>query len=271
MKYVLKSIAIGVVTALAINAATVPASETYSASQTEVVAVVEPLPEHLSILFVGDSISEGGPFDKYRGELSRLLTLAGVTHDFYVEAHGGWTCAMWLNWMQNSAAYFQPDVTIIACGTNDAANGWGKTTYRNNYNQLISQAKAGWPATKVLGTWIQYSAKRAPWYPWLLQQEAIHNDAVFEATINKPGVIFPPADMQGIPEIYLQDSTGPGDPGGLHPTAAGDIIMAHQFYRALAATYSLPLGIIPVTCGLMGGRLELLPPVYEPCNTPAEA
>lgn len=223
------------------------------------------LPASLTILFVGDSTSVGGPDEGYREELGRLLDEAGVSHTFFVEAHGGWACASWINWMQYLTNSYKPDVTVINCGTNDAANGWSSATYDANYNSLINLAKAGHPSTKVLPVWIQYSANRQPWSGMnLLAGEKMVNDAIYRQTINRAGVIFPPADFQGIPEIYLLGPIDSSDPGGLHKTPAGQKIEGRQLYKALINTFGLPVNPTADTCGLMGGYGYI--PSYTPCN-----
>lgn len=260
-KSLLSSVGLLAAGALAVVlAASLSAPPTTSLSAVQVAAAADPA--EFVILTVGDSISlsQSNP-DSYRTELGRLLGLAGVNYRFVVAANGGWTCADWVPLAQQLAATNHPNLVIIECGTNDSVSPVG-ANIDSNYFNLMTNFLIGWPTTKILPSWIQYSAQRTG----LPGGEANINDAIYRQTINSvhgTRLIFPPADFQQIPEEYL-------DGGGIHPTAAGWTAMGRIAYNAMRSTYGLA-DVAPPMCGMTGHRPGGNVPAYIPCTTLAGA
>lgn len=237
-------------------------------------------PNPAKIAAFGDSLSETGVWE---ADLTNYMAQAGVTAQFSINAHGGWRCSDWLtidsgqtvSRLRLVVAAFQPDITIIECGTNDAANNACCSAMTSVYSALITEALTGYSPTRVLTSWIQYSATHSPVNPSLPQAEANVNDAIYTSVIGSvhgtrivgPGSPLP-ADLQGIPEQYL-------DSGGIHPTSAGYEAMARIFFLALKAdpTYSTWFNsfVPPTLCGMTGHRPGIAIQPYTVCNTLAGA
>lgn len=217
----------------------------------------------MQILSVGDSISEGPADASYRHKLGELLDAAGVSYNFTVAAHGGWRCSDWIPSIGAITAQTQPDLVIVSCGTNDAANSVTGSSMENTYRQLLAAIINAWPTTRVLTSWIQYSARRPPVPSYLPGAEAVVNDAIYRATINSiygNRLLWPPADFQQIPEIYF-------DAGGIHPTAGGYEAMAVIIYNKLQSDPAYPWpSLTTVLCGMNGGRPGYINTQYLPCT-----
>ena len=255
------------VLAVAVLFVPVPALATLS-------AVADPPP--LKILALGDSISELHPSQPeldWQTYLSALLTAAGVDHVIITEATGGKRCGDFLSTspseVRTLADLHDPDITIIACGTNDAANGITGPGMDLTYWFMIDEAIGGHPETRVLGTWIQYSASRPANAAAIRAGEAVVNDAIYRQTIASypytakyvhGSRIIGTADMQQIPEHYL-------DSGGIHPTAAGYEAMARIYYNRLRLDPAYPWpDIAAPLCGMTGSRPGYGPSSYSPCT-----
>lgn len=223
------------------------------ASVAQVVAVAP-----LRIMTLGDSITVAEP--SYRGELGRLLGLAGVSYTFIVAAHGGWTCADWAPQAQSTTAANQPDLVIVNCGSNDGKfpSLYAYGTIDNNLRSIYSGILNGWGAAKVLPSYIEYSAERTGW----AAGQGYVNDGVWRQTnISNnygPRLITPAVPLGNIPEIYT-------DAGGGHPTDAGYVAMGRFYYNALRVVYGWP-DIIATPCGMNGRRPGDPVATYTPCN-----
>lgn len=223
-------------------------------------ASLDPMP--LRILAVGDSISELHPAQPeldWQTYLSDLLDTAGVVHTIDTAAVGGYRCLTWLPTIRAIVDAADPDIVIVSCGTNDAANGVTGSAMDAIYASLITEILIGHPPARILASWVQYSAGPG----WLQNGEAVVNDSIFRQTFGSiHGTrIIGTADLQQIPVHYL-------DSGGIHPTAAGYEAMARIFYNRLRAdaAYPWPDVSLPL-CGMTGHRPGYGPPPFLPCNT----
>jgi lysophospholipase L1-like esterase len=212
----------------------------------------------LRIVTLGDSLTVG-PIS-YRTELGRLLDLASVSYTFIIAANAGWTCADWAPVAQQTAVNTQPDLVIVNCGSNDGKfpSLYASGVIDNNLRSIYTGLMNGWPTTKVLPSYVQYSAERTGW----AAGQGYVNDGVWRQTniYNNygPRLIVPAAILGNIPEIYT-------DAGGGHPTEAGYVAMARYFYNALRASYGWP-DVAPTPCGMNGRRPGDPMPSYVPCT-----
>lgn len=125
----------------------------------------------LKIVTLGDSITYGPTTPAtdttgYRAELGKLLRWSNVPATLKDRSIVGGTIPMFLqetspgSGVSNAksiALTDQPDLVIVALGTNDAAQTSTYQGFKANYKQLISELQAGKPNVKVIATFIQIS------------------------------------------------------------------------------------------------------------------
>lgn len=241
------------------------AAPTGTAAATVSTAAVTPL----KIMTMGDSITlgDGSPLGAYRGELSRLLTEAGVAHEFIVAAEGGKGCDYWVPRAYALTDQHRPDLVLLNCGTNDGPlDGAQGAAFEAKYRALLTNLLGGghWQ-TRVVPAFVTYASVGGYPYPpkaapWLATSIPIVNDSIYRSLfVNNPhGSLRIPATvgLGDIPETYL-------DTGGVHPTASGHIVAGRLWYRALAPLYGWP-DIAPLPCGLSGRRPGAPSPPFVP-------
>lgn len=217
-------------------------------------ATVSALPP-LRILTLGDSITEGPTLGAYRGELGRLLDLAGVDHVWIVAAEGGIGCGGWVSRATGLVQQHTPDLVLLNCGTNDGAQASAAYWMQLSQRTLITNLLAGSPTVKVVPAWITYASIGGYPYPdkapaWLADTIPVANDSLYTVLYGSGGLHGPrvptQVDLQGIPSQYL-------DAGGIHPTPSGHIVAGRLWYRALRVVYGWP-DLVPEPCGLDGHR-----------------
>lgn len=223
----------------------------------------------LKILAIGDSRSANGA---WQTELGALLADAGVAADITTAAVPGTRCGYWTDRIYPLLADAQPDLVVIACGTNDDPNqqryGEPETGWAIRY--LIEAVHAYKPSAKVLPALAQYSDPLVA-FPWLLGNEPRTNDTLW-VNINRyasTGWLAGVADFQKIPATadYLLDERSAQYPIGLgiHPTAKGSQAMGRIVYDSAAATMGWPAIGEPL-CGMYGHRKGYPRPAYTPCS-----
>ena len=222
---------------------------------------------------VGKTTMVGSVSDSYRAELGRLLSEACIPHRFVVAAAGGTTCGYWSSRMASLVTTHQPDLIVLACGTNDRMDN--KTSaqisaWEGVYRGLLDTALDLDPDVIVWPTWVQYSAGRAtpecttppgPSPAWLPASEAKVNDAIYRSVrvIDEFGKRVPGwIDLQAIPEGYL-------DVCGVHPTPGGYDVMGRVIFNAIAGSLVTPPAA-PLPCGLTGRRPGGAVPNWIPCE-----
>jgi hypothetical protein len=233
--------------------------------QAEAPAAAQVDPDPIKFLVIGDSNSET---EQWQAHFSALLTAAGIDHEIATAAVGGYRCSTWLSppWpllnARQTAALHQPDVVVISCGTNDAANGVTGSQMDAIYYNLMTEILIGHPPARILATWITYSVSPA----WLAPAEAIVNDAIFRQTVNSVhGTrIIGTADLQQIPPGYI-------DGGGVHYTEAGFEAKARIVYNRLRLDAAYPWADVALPlCGMTGHRPDGSYPTYLPCTDLAQ-
>ncbi|HUC90075.1 MAG TPA: SGNH/GDSL hydrolase family protein [Patescibacteria group bacterium] len=234
------------------------ASTGIPAVQPKVAAAASPV----RILTIGDSITAAG---KWQTEFGRLLTQAGVPNVIETEAVGGTRCDYWIPRIKAILDAHQPDLVVLACGTNDDVNsktyGESSTGYALRY---ITEAIHGYRPSnpiKVLPALIQYSDPLvAP--DWLLSSEPQTNDTLYRNMQYYPigSWLAGIANFQVIPATatYLDD-------GGVHPTDRGYRYMGRLVYNASYAVMGWPATTEAPLCDLYGHRKGYARPTYIPC------
>lgn len=177
----------------------------------------------LNILTIGDSLTNGygdSQVDNpdvtrsgYRRELSNRLTGASVPHRMANAARNGGTTADLLPWVNSEVARVQPDLTILAIGTNDAVQSDASVTaFEGNYAQLLVDILNGKPDGKILAVFCGY-----PQPAWMKPRIKLINDAIYRQAM--PGVgphgtrICGVADWQMLADYALFDGVHPRDAG----------------------------------------------------------
>lgn len=194
-------------------------------------ATAEPGP--LRILTIGDSLTAGyGGADTlgYRRELGARLADAEVEHVFTNGggSRGGWTVQDLRTGIDGWLAADQPDLVLIAIGTNNAAGaGPGMNGFEPAYIGLVNRILAWNPTVKVAVTQVTYS--NAAWSPNLV---AVNVAAIHAAWWAQPAGRSILADMSTIHPCRTFD--------GVHMRDDGYDQMGRQWYRALAAAYGWP-------------------------------
>lgn len=186
-------------------------------------------PPPLKVVTYGDSITNGyGSSDGlgYRRELSALLNLAGVEHTIHNESKNGGTTADLLVWARTVTAEHQPDIVVLAIGTNDAVqSAESLRAFEGRYAQLLVEILHGWSPTHIIACFIQPSAVE-----WFIPRQKAVNDAIFRQAT--PGVgphgnrILGPVDFQALASYVLVD--------GVHPGDRGYDIMGFLIYQTIA-------------------------------------
>lgn len=218
----------------------------------------EPVP--VRILAVGDSITAAG---RWQAELDRLLTAAAVPHVIETEALSGSRCNRWPGLMPGILAAHQPDLVVLACGTNDDPNElcYGEPCTGWAWRSIVEQVHTYRPGgALVLPALIQYSDPLiAP--DWLLSFEPRTNDAVYAQWSRYPSSWFAGlVDLQRVPA-----TADDLDAGGVHPTERGYRAYGRLVYDAAAAAMGWPAATDPPLCGLYGHRRGYPRPSYTPC------
>jgi lysophospholipase L1-like esterase len=222
------------------------------------------------ILVLGDSRSSNGV---WQTDLGVLLAGNGVAVDIATAAVAGTRCGYWPDKIAGVLADTQPDLVVIACGTNDDPTeqvyGEPKTGWAIRYLiEAVHGYRPNNPA-RVVPALPQYSDPLIA-FDWLLTNEPQTADTLW-VNINRysgSGWLAGVADFQRIPATadYLADERSAQYPIGLgiHPTTRGSEAMARIVYRAAAAQMGWPP--IGEQCGLFGHRNRYPRPTYTPCG-----
>jgi lysophospholipase L1-like esterase len=218
-------------------------------------------PAAVRILTVGDSITAAG---QWQTELDRLLTATSVPHTISNLAVGGTRCDYWPPRIGALLAQYQPDLVVLACGTNDDANAtcFGESCTGWAWRSVVEQVHTWRPTSpaKTLPALIQYSDPLiAP--QWLLDYEPRTNDTIY-GQFGK----YPPAWFAGIVDLQRVPATADFlDDGGIHPTERGYRVVGQLMYRAAAPAMGWPAPAEPAPCSLYGHRRGYPRPAYTPC------
>lgn len=204
------------------------------------------------IEIVGDSITVAADVPGgWRDVLAELIqTATGSRPRIVYYAAGGWSTAQAQPGFPASMAAWNPDLVLLALGTNDQ---WDTDGAQQRTQVMIGTVK-DWQqqhATQLGVSFISYSVG-----PHVAFQpaEAAVNDALYRA-YNASGLWASPA-----PSLYagLADMQALGadcfDAQGVHPNAKGYDSMGHLWYNALRARYGWPALPWTPQCAMSGHR-----------------
>jgi len=225
-------------------------------------------PPALRILTLGDSITSPG---QWQAELCRLMAQdAGVTCDLRNEAVSGTGCGYWPSRIAGLLAQHQPDMVILACGTNDwalspQARADLGTAFRLTVEAIYTFQSS--PRIRIVPALIQYSDHLiAP--QWVVDSEPLVNSELYtNMQYYAPAGWFTAIlDWQYIASTptYLVAQEN-GVPAGLHPTPRGNRYMGRLAYDRIAAGMGWPATSEPPLCDLYGTRRPYPRPAYIPC------
>jgi lysophospholipase L1-like esterase len=224
-------------------------------------AAVEQVP--VRILTLGDSITHDGA---WQNETERLLTSAGVANIIVNVAVSGTRCGYWPERIGALLATHQPDLVVLACGTNDdpaERTSWGESMTAWSTRYVIEAVHAYRPANpaRTLPVLVQYSDPLiAP--AWLLANEGVTNDTLY---VNQMLYASAPqlagiANLQTIPATADYVSSD-----GIHPVARGYKAIGRTVYDAARASMGWPVSGESALCGQYGHRAGYPRPTYTPC------
>lgn len=185
--------------------------------------VVEPAeePSPVRLVFLGDSLTAGygvGELEAFPHLLERALSERG--HEVQVVNAGvsGDTTAGGLSRLAWSLRQ-EPDILVVELGGNDGLRGLPLEMTENNLRQIVSAAEEAGSRILLLGMLMP------PNYgPDYTQGFA----AIFPRLSEEFGVALVPFLLEGVggqPEL--------NQPDGIHPTAAGHLILANNVYPYL--------------------------------------
>lgn len=237
----------------------------------------------LDVLVLGDSRSAGSTTDSYRAELDRLLRAGGVEPTWTVEAVSGTRCTYWQPRIAALLALHDPDLVILACGTNDDTSTVAARDELGTAIRVITETirlhRGEVTPTRQLGAYVQLSDPYgvAPAQAWVPPSEERANQvlAAQYALYLPHWTSLAVADLSRIPgnTVTLPD--------GMHPSAYGHELTARLLYDAGAARGWWPTSSEPALCGLYGRAvgapvpagyiacpLPVPPPVVPPAGSP---
>lgn len=214
------------------------------------------LPE-VVVLTLGDSNSVAGLNGGWQAEFCRQLSIAaGKACDLRNASVGGTGCGYWPSRVGALLAQHQPDLVILACGTNDDLTVPGATDALGTAFRLTVEAVHTFrtPAIPIVPVLMQYSDPYlAP--PWVLASTPAVNDELYRNILLYnwagwfPGIV----DWQIIPATAYYLLAG-GAEVGVHRTARAQVDAGRIAYDRTAPGMSWPVSPEPPPCGMVGHR-----------------
>lgn len=251
--------------------AMVPTSGGASVHASAEKVVTAPSAAPLRIMIVGDSISLGCddvPVAGWCGELTTLLADRGITVSIAGVVHSGWSCGALVSEYAARFNQLQPNVVILACGTNDVPNNPATAaTLGTAWRTMVEYAYTH--GALSVPVFVQYSNKEINdnvGRSWLIPGEGMANDTIYanrQLYVSATPLWFAGLiDFQRVPGDwnYLNGGTD-----GIHPNALGKQVYAKIVYRALRETYGWP-DTVSEPCGMWGHRAIYAPGNFTPCT-----
>jgi len=115
-----------------------------------------------------------------------------------------------------------PDVLVVALGGNDGLRGISPALTKANLVQIVNQTRAASPEVNIIIAGMQLPPNLGPQF-----QEEFR--AVFPAVAQETGAALIPFLLEGVGGIAELNQ-----PDGIHPTAAGQRILADNVWEILA-------------------------------------
>lgn len=185
------------------------------------------------VVFLGTSLTAGLGLareeDTYVSRLAELADSAGLPIRAVNAGVSGDTSADGLSrlpWVLKD----RPDVLVVELGANDGLRGQDPAALARNLRAVIRDTRAAHPHVRIV-----LLGMKAP--PNMGQRYTRRFDAVFPEIAREEHTAFVPfllAGVAGIPSLNQADR--------IHPTAKGEIIMAHNVWPVLEKVLrSLPV------------------------------
>lgn len=219
------------------------------------------------LMSVGDSLTygiDGSTSASYRGELSRLLNLAGIAHTWNVQAIGGTKCSYWAGLIASLIDTYHPALIFLDCGTNDTP----ADTTEQDYRTILAAAQAR--NTPIVASLIgrpdpDGTANITRW-PTIDDWMDATNTAIRAALAAYPQVPYAPTLRVPNNVEWLQAD-------GIHWTTRAEAAVGQLFYQAAAPSRGWPslatLGVHEM-CGLSGHDRDdrwPAPETYRVCRS----
>lgn len=206
------------------------------------------------VVTLGDSRSVSG---RWQQKLCQeMATNAGITCDLRNLAVGGTNCDYWVPRIGNILTTHNPDMLILACGTNNNANtATGREQLGAAWRTIVETTYVfrSNPRVIIVPVLIQYSDPIAApsSLQWVITSEPLVNDTIYVNSLYySPYGWFPAGfiDWQIIPNSppYLSDP--------LHASPLGEDYYGKLAYMQMAPDIGWPSPAAPITCDLYGGR-----------------
>ncbi len=205
-----------------------------------------------TILFQGDSITDlGRPTenDDYLG--AGYVTIAagelayqnpgefkfinrGISGNRVVDLYARWKADCW---------NLKPDYLSILVGCNDAAfelhfeNGVDAKRFENIYDLMLCETMERLPDCKIMllePFLMKYLHTQEKWEPY--RAEVNLRGEVVRKLADKHGLVFVPL-QEKFDEYVLKSHVSEWTPDGVHPSAAGSTIIAHEWLKAFKENF----------------------------------
>jgi acyl-CoA thioesterase-1 len=188
-------------------------------------AVVAPVPAGgtPTIVFLGTSITAGLGLDQeqaYPAVIQRKLDSAGFHYQVINAGQSGESSAGALNridWILRQA----PAVLVIETGANDGLRGQSPEGVRSNIQAIVDRTRSRSPNTTIILAGMQALPNMGSRYV----REFV---AIFPELAERNGIRLVPFILEGVGGV---DSLN--QPDGIHPTPAGQEIVADNVWRVL--------------------------------------
>jgi acyl-CoA thioesterase-1 len=178
-----------------------------------------------TIVFFGDSLTAGYGLadpdtESYPAQVQKLIDAERLPWRVVNAGLSGETSAgglRRLDWVLNQ----RPDIFVLELGANDGLRGTATSVTQANLQAIIVKVRTLYPDTPIV-----LAGMNMP--PSMGQDYALAFHAIFPALAKKNGIILIPflLDKVGaVPELNQGD--------GIHPTAAGAVIVADNVWRIL--------------------------------------
>ena len=173
------------------------------------------------VVALGDSLTAGlgvAPDEAFPARLQARLRSEGLAYRVINAGVSGDTTAGGLrrvDWVLRS----KPDVVIVALGANDGLRGQSPQSMRENLEQIVGRLQAAGARVLLVGM------RLPPNYGGEYTREF---EAVFPAVARKAKVTLMPFLLDGVAGV-----PGLNQPDGIHPTAAGQQVIADHLWPYL--------------------------------------
>ena len=184
---------------------------------------LHPTPYTRLVVFLGTSLTAGlglDPEQAYPAVIQRKLDSLGLPWRAVNAGVSGETSAGALrriDWVLRD----RPDILVLETGANDMLRGLNLDSTRSNLEAIVRRARAGDPGVTIVVAGMEAA-------PNLGQRYAAEFRSLFSGLAEREHLPLIPFLLAGVGGV---DSLNQAD--GIHPTAAGDRIVAENVWRVL--------------------------------------